>query len=834
MKKSRRNLFIAYILCIAICFLSCFIAFVNKGFYPFGNNTILSWDGYQMTGPFCYYVWDVMHGNASFFFNWDIAAGVNMLCVPDMISPLNLLYYFIPRDMVPAAQSWFFLIRIILAAISFQYFINTVVKNKLNLIFSSFCSCAYAMSIWAFSFANLPFLLDGFFYLPLICAFVVRLIEDNSHKKRYSIMLALSMLSGVQPAYICVLFVFIFTAIYIFSYIESPRRMTCILRLGIYTLLALGISLCLFGPIAIGALTSGRLSGGSFWNEFVTMLKSDTFQEDKRNFLSGMGEGVILVNSVLFCYRIWTKKDIKQKEANTAFVLMLCMLLPIFVEGIHLVWQGGNYVAFPLRGGYTIFFSIFYCLVQSVSAMNIEINIKCNKVSLGFVKFAVGVLMLILGIYMGYQNAFLYTPQQGLGASDGLYWQGTQLYQNLSKDTNPTKRYKVLDATLYHNYGFVADVPTIGNYIHLIPERALKVNQSLGYAQDYTRLSDVGGTAFSDALLGYGYTLSRTRNLSSILYQQLQNVDDVTIYENQYVFPFGFLIDKTYQDSQEIMEDMPFENHNRISEIVLGEKVLEIAEYPLCDGNISFNAEYDCAVYVYKKDMDFSGDINRLKFVVNDEPILCPTYLDLDNPYYATFFNDGILYLGAFSKGEQIDISYTVENDGKFQLAICNLEVLRENAPTEAVFDMSFALNGLSMSVSNPNEEAMLYLPISNIDGWKVEVNGKKIIPHTIFGNYMGIVVPTGKCDIKMTYYPAGFGGGVFVTILSGILLLIVDRIDIAEVIINRCCRFVKGIKIIYLGVIAGLVVLCIIFSLYTMNSMLQGILLRIHWFLYG
>ena len=55
------------------------IVYVLNDIYPFGDGTIARGDMVQQTIPAgMYYVWDILHGQASPFFTWNSAFGMNI------------------------------------------------------------------------------------------------------------------------------------------------------------------------------------------------------------------------------------------------------------------------------------------------------------------------------------------------------------------------------------------------------------------------------------------------------------------------------------------------------------------------------------------------------------------------------------------------------------------------------------------------------------------------------------------------------------------------------------------------------------------------------------
>jgi len=71
-----------------ICGISCIslttvaimmVVYAIKGIYPFGYNTISSYDMDELILPLFYHLWDWLHGESDAFFTWRIGGGEETL-----------------------------------------------------------------------------------------------------------------------------------------------------------------------------------------------------------------------------------------------------------------------------------------------------------------------------------------------------------------------------------------------------------------------------------------------------------------------------------------------------------------------------------------------------------------------------------------------------------------------------------------------------------------------------------------------------------------------------------------------------------------------------------
>jgi len=57
--------------------------------------------------------------------------------------------------------------------------------------------------------------------------------------------------------------------------------------------------------------------------------------------------------------------------------------------------------------------------------------------------------------------------------------------------------------------------------------------------------------------------------------------------------------------------------------------------------------------------------------------------------------------------------------------------------------------------------------------GWRVSLNGRKIVPQLVNGAFFGFTIPPGDWDVRVDYFPASFYGGLAGAIVTALLLLL-------------------------------------------------------------
>ena len=96
---------------------------------------------------------------------------------------------------------------------------------------------------------------------------------------------------------------------------------------------------------------------------------------------------------------------------------------------------------------------------------------------------------------------------------------------------------------------------------------------------------------------------------------------------------------------------------------------------------------------------------------------------------------------------------------------------MRQNKPDSFTYDICYGKNSLSFN-ADCAKDGILFLPVNNIKGWNVKVDGKTVSPKSVIGSFVGIEVNRGTHRIDMKYYSPGFVSGIIVSVLSAMLLI--------------------------------------------------------------
>lgn len=706
LNKAKQQYIKPIVLGFVICSLFIVLAWKN-GVYPFGNNAfIFVSDGYNQNLATLYYIWDCLHGEKSFLYSFSSGFGMNMMGILShfgMLSPINVLYFFIPREYIIESTVFTTLLRFLLSGYSMDYFIKKIAKNGIHFPFELFTVLLYVYSSWAISYIYFFQWIDEAILLPLLVSFLIEILDLKLSKGWvYSLILALVLVINIQSGYGILLYILLFSVLYmLFTHRDGTSKRKSIIYLGFYTMVAVLLSTPILLP-SIYQIVSSRRYGDKGFIEKVTEIFDScispdiTYRAEKFTIFKSSLVPILLVFMGLLLRRL--RKQKIDKALLGSLLLNVIVILPIFVEAVHYIWQGGTYVCFPLRVGEVLIFTSLYTLVILFNSLNTEKRGILNSL----------VSIEIIGFVLLY-SSFYYS-----GISVGDYQNDQDAYHYSSElhheYTGSNIRYK--NVAFMDNESVISGLPSWSNYLHLIPDEVIKTNDALGYYQNWTALSDKGGTPLTDALLGYEYILD--------------NQNGVCISPIKTKYPFGLFMNGNINFITNITEMGLFNIQNILSNEFINESLFEILVDKCDDKDLSFIADGQ-PIYINLRGGYPDGD--TIPIVINDKIF---EYID------------GIMCIG--EPTGLINVSIPANFEGTFSAASFNQKDFITKLPESVTSNLSYGLRSLQFDVNNINHsEQLLFIPLTNSKGLNCKVNGKRQPIHTVCGCFSGITIPANS-----------------------------------------------------------------------------------------
>lgn len=837
-----------------IVFCILVIVFIVNGIYPFGSNTIINGDFGKAYVPVYYYIYDVLTGNANVFMNFKVGMGSNMFdltSVYGILSPVNWLILFTSRSNIPYFLSFMLVIRLCLCSVTSFLLFDKCYKN-LDLFWKVLFSVFYGLSLYNIVYYTNFVWLDNVILFPLILLGIKNIRDKNSFYL-YSVVLFLSLCFSFYISYMELLFVLFLSFFYVIFLLERRERGKFIVSLGIGTLLGIGLSLVFVGPVILQVFSSSRLI------EDTGEILLFNFTVDKVMIVLGYGVPIVIFALLLFSKMI----DSRIKKFFGGCLLLIC--IGVILDPINLMWHTGSYKMFPFRYGFIVVMFIYlgalYYLtwnpklsfkwdfnfngfiivlfmilvviggglvyICSVTNPSIGILNRMHKV----IAFLISIISVFLAIYICFVKSFMvkkilvvmlflvscFSFSLGYirkGSLDVAYedtevavFDVLDLYEFLDFDDNGFNRYKSLDGDLINNYSFITDTSSIASW-KMVDGSAWGALKKLGYDVS-DKLTDQGGTLFSDNLLGITKYFSRDY-VDSDVFKMVYGDDDYKLYELNNYLGYGFLYNDFSLDREKFVNSIDYQNYIYRKLFSQDDDILEDVTFKVKgsdDGNICDGANGGSLFLIEVKEKSYLyfdyGSLSEDKIIksitVNGNALKNVKVSYEDNTMFDS--EDGIVNLGVF-ENEVVEVVVNSFNNGciyDYEFASLNLEKL-DSFLDNVRSDVSISQEGNSLviRVSNDNDMDNLFLPLNYLNGYEGMVNGNRREVSSVLDNFVSIKLDSGGNYIVLTYYPPMF---IECAVVSGISLLLFGcsflfRFNRDSKILERFC------SVIYYGVV--------------------------------
>lgn len=292
-----------------------------------------------------------------------------------------------------------------------------------------------------------------------------------------------------------------------------------------------------------------------------------------------------------------------------------------------------------------------------------------------------------------------------------------------------------------------------------------------------------GSTYAMDSLLGVKYILSK-KPLGAP-YQLLHTVNGISIYQNPYSFPIGFLADSRMLSLQidsphkfELQNELWRSLYGKVQKSVFGEEKIEnvkLKNLEKVDGGKSY----------VKEDKSKKASIEYTFIAASADPVFAwfgteqmqPVKVKVNGKAIGKYFdvyNYDILRLGAFEKGEVVKVQLVLESDTVNLTDIWfyhqDMEAFSQyfaNLSQGFVENETFSDARLVGAVPDvPGMEYALFT-IPYEEGWKAYIDGAKAEVSKGMGIFLAVKVPDGAHRIELRYVPAGMETGLEISLLS-------------------------------------------------------------------
>lgn len=611
------------------------ITLILKGIWPFGSNRIDYFDNMQQVAPLYAHLWDFMHGKASLWFDWYTGLGTNVsmsISAFSMLSPFNLLLYFVPRDLILESISILTAVKMVFMSVAMYVLLNKKFPNLLYPVKTTFAVmyslCGYVI-LYGSCFT--PWM-DIVALFPLLMFSLDKLLTTGK-KVFYIAMVALCFIINYYLSAMALIYIFLVSGVYILMICERREWKKHAWNLGIGTAGGMGLSCFVLVPVFMQLSGSQRgSSGAGILSQYLGWIKSAIVTDGSMSAFQRymMLYGLSFVLAVII---IGLRKYKEEKRVRyTMFALLGIALLPMFVEGINLIWHFGSYNGYTLRNGFLPAFTLicmgaYYgqkmfadisleknyiirqviiaavmCLVYAVGYLLIPQN---NEVIAVIFFMAVFITMLIvyirkmseekeqfnvksvialiavevfLGAFalIGPPKFYTYEDYQ---VGDYVQYANT-VSEGLQIEESATDRIVNPDISLNANYPLLLRRGALSSFTAALESDTQSYAKKWGYSKYFLWLLDSGGTVFTNALFHVTEAVNQN-DLDPVMYTLVRSCEpysggtaqntskDYKLYSANYILPFAMTVTSSFA-SEDLSGDWVL-LHNKFYEALSGD-----------------------------------------------------------------------------------------------------------------------------------------------------------------------------------------------------------------------------------------------------------------------
>ncbi len=819
-----------YLISFLIPFLTMMIIFAGNRIFPFGDRSFLHIDMYHQYFPFLTEFFHKIKEGDSLFYSWQTGIGSNFVALYAyyLASPINWLCLLCPEPFLMEFMSYFVVIKIGFCGFTFAYYTSKHFQTKQLSI--AFFGAFYAMSGYMAAYNWNVMWLDCILLAPLILLGLEQLAKEGKYRL-YCITLAIAILSNY---YLCIM-ICIYLVLYFLLVLlpNVPHKLKACLRFAIFSLLAGGMAALLLIP-EVAALQLSKFSSSNFPNTLKTYFT--IFDILGRHCMdvaieTGLDHWPNLYCSVavMFLFPLYIScKKIKTSEKLGKIILLAFLLISFSNNALTFIWHGMNYPdSLPCRQS---FLYIFLLLTVSFEAF-IHIR-EASKAEISRVFFGV-LIFIILCQKLVTDDAFSDRTFLLSACFLIVYALLIHKYRDFEKAPNILLFLAVLIIVLESGLNMIlTSVPTVSrtNYLanyhdyHTLYERTtaqdpkhyyrfekdVRVTNNDGMLQNYPAsslfsstsnglvnhfynkyglknskvfYSYEGATPFTSALLSTKYFYSKDANLEDSLYHKIDSQNDISLYENRYSLPLGFMIYPDATDVKNMIED-----EATAFSVIRGEQAIDSDEAALnpverqnylalrlgASGNLfeeisvendltssSIDVPYDSHIYAYSS----SSKITTLTAVSDSSSLT-----------FKKMKNKRIIDLGFQYGGSFITLSAEEKEPLNLNAYVLNEDVLAElidKLSKDTMSIESFKSTDIHSKI-NATSDGYFVLSIPYDPGFQIWIDNKKVDTELFEEMMITVPVTKGEHNIHIHYYPQGLTIGIVTSCVCLLIFLII------------------------------------------------------------
>ncbi len=610
-------------------------------------------------------------------------------------------------------------------------------------------------------------------------------------------------------------------------YMNYPKK---ILEFAGYSILAAGISCILLIP-AYYALQMSASANSTFpqtFTSYFSIMEMLARHLDNVEVHLGLEHwpNIFCGVAVFIFIPLYVMNDrISVREKAAYFVMILFLLASFSMNFLNFIWHGFHYPnSLPCRQSFVYIFLLltmaykgyqglrdrsirqvttsiwiaigFILICEALYSEDVDWNFSIYYVSIIFVaiygllaylrcryKNGAGFLA-IMGLLLVFTENFMNTTNTSVTTiSRTNYVEYDDDYETLieyaeSISDSVFYRYEKLKLRT-KNDGSWYQYPSISVFSSTANAALSTYYKTLGMEAATNAYSKTGSTLVIDMLFSVKYEFSNITYSDNALRKLVKASGNVKLYENTCALPLGFMVPSDMEDAWYTDGSNPIDTQNSFISASTGlYNTFKYLDVPDDDGDsysCTYVVEEDGYYYAYLLNSNIDDATTTVVSGDGSHSTQTTSHSNLKRSF--------VLDIGYAYAGDTI----TITSDTDDQTLLFSLYVLQEDVLLEA-YDIlnSQGLNIATMSDTdilgsiNVDEDGLMYTSIAYDEGWTVYVDGEEVETVNFKDAMLAIPLTAGYHTIHMVYSPQGFDLGIFITICSILVLILLTFLRIS------------------------------------------------------
>ena len=595
---------------------------------PFGGKCLVVVDGVHQYLPFFSDYQEKLKTLDTLQYTMDVGLGNNFVSLWSyyLSSPFNLIILLCAKSHLPMALNLIISAKIILASLTFAYFLMHVGKHPRKnpgiIAFSLF----YAFSSYVVGYYWNLMWLDCIFIFPIIILGMEKMYTKND-SRMYMLALLYSFVCNYYISFMICLFLVLWFFTLHFKGVKDFFVKG--IRFAIASLTTALMSAVVLIPAYMGIMTTASADFGlpewNFYGTFADTLRSHLFcSEVMTNQVGDAGTNLYCgIFTILLAFMFFCMRKISLEKKVKYGILLAIFIVSFNNELLNYIWHGfHNQYGIPNR------FAFLYIFLLLIMAYEVYLKRKQIRLYMIIVGYMLSMMFVIfcyynaettyanrtyiltaclLTVYLVLFTLYIKVPAKrvlfeyllvfvaivemaanGLfgfgqvGSSDPEYYYGdTDTFETLKSrvEENDPSLYRsdilepiLVDEATWYN------LKSVGIFGSTVRGELVDIMGKLGFYTGANEYLYYGATPVTNALLGVKYVYTRDGDFVNLDMDHYDQEGNISVYKNNSVLPIGYMAKEDILD-YDTEDNGPFTVQNELCGALSGVEPIFVSIY---------------------------------------------------------------------------------------------------------------------------------------------------------------------------------------------------------------------------------------------------------------